>query len=77
MRMVPEMRNHYPKLYKTEWLVQKYIVEKRSLSEIAKIVGCSMSTVHLAMVRNGIPRRSQGVQRKVTEKGVEQNDNAN
>lgn len=48
----------YPQLNDRAWIVQKYWFEKKSLSQIANIVGCSIGAVWKAFERFNIPRRS-------------------
>ena len=43
-----------------EWLKKKYLNERLSLCQIAKISGVNFSTIHKWMVRFNIPRRSIG-----------------
>lgn len=53
-------KSKYPQLNDRDWLHQKYWGEKRSLNQIAKLVGggCSRDTVRYAMKHFGISRRN-------------------
>ncbi len=47
------------KLYKNkEWLCQKYIKEKLSIRQIAKLSGCSYSSIYCFLGKFNIPRRN-------------------
>lgn len=48
----------YTKLNDREWLYQKYWGERLSTIEIANIIGCSYSTVRLALIRQNVPIRT-------------------
>lgn len=50
----------YSQLNDRDWLYQKYWDEKRSISEISRILCCSVSTVQSALERLCIPTRSTG-----------------
>lgn len=47
-------KSSYPELNDSEWLNEKYWVDELTISEIAKIVGCSLPTVRYALKRLGI-----------------------
>lgn len=49
----------YPELRDKDWLYYKYWVEELSLSQIAKIVGCSVYAVYGAFIRFNISMRNQ------------------
>lgn len=49
----------YPLLYDKMWLQEKYVDEKLSTTEIARIVGCWKSSVGSALERYRIPRRER------------------
>lgn len=48
----------YAKLNDKEWLYQKYVVEKLSLKDIAKLVGCSFGAVGSSLLWAGIKTRN-------------------
>jgi len=48
----------YPRLHDKDWLYQKYWLEKKSQREIAEELGCSQSSVSLALKKLGIPSRN-------------------
>lgn len=56
-----------------DWLRRKYWNEGLSQSEIGRIIGCPSPTIHHAMVRLGIPRRTSGEgqrgRRHISQKG--------
>lgn len=48
------------KLYKNkEFLIQKYVDEKLSMNEVAKICGCGTTTIHTFLIKYNIPRRTK------------------
>jgi transposase-like protein len=50
--------NEVPQLRDRAWLVNAYVVETKSLSQIAKELGVTMIGVHYWMKKHGIPRRT-------------------
>ena len=48
----------YPRLYDKDWLYRKYWLEKNSQREIAEELGCSQSSVSLALKKLGISSRN-------------------
>lgn len=59
------MSKKYPILDDKRWLYQRYWGDKLSIAEIARIVGCCGATVHYALERHCIKRRT----RSEAEKG--------
>lgn len=60
-----ETYKKYPLLDDKEWLCQQYLEEKRSMDEIAEIVGCDSSLVSRALTSFDIPTRTPSeVQKK-------------
>lgn len=49
----------YPQLNNREWLYWKYFVERLTLPEIAKIIGCGKNTVDYHISRHNLPKRSR------------------
>lgn len=48
----------YPLLNDKEWLEKKYLEERKSLEEMARLVGCSRTSVTSALKRHFIPTRN-------------------
>ena len=53
-----------------EWLYGKYITEKLSMTEVAKILNCYPSTVHKWIVKYKIPARTRSEANKGIYKGI-------
>ena len=43
-----------------EWLTQRYLIDGADLREIAVEIGCSASTVHVALLGHGVTLRPRG-----------------
>jgi len=58
---VPTRHNRYaegyPELHDKQWVYDHYITKNLSIHKIAKILGCSRSTVNLALHRHKLPVR--------------------
>jgi hypothetical protein len=52
-----------PKYKNKEWLFTKYIIEEKSMSEIARICGKSAMTIRKWLIKHDIPTRSVGQRR--------------
>ena len=59
----PSSHKAFPELKDKAWMVQKYLVECLSPSEIAALIGCTPATVSKNILLHKIPRRPPGVQR--------------
>jgi len=51
-------KTKYPLLNNKEWLRQKYVDEKLSQGEIAKIIGCKGGAINYFLFKHGIPSRT-------------------
>ena len=49
-----------PKYKDRKWLHRQYVIEEKSMSEIAKICGKSAMTIRDWLIRHEIPRRGTG-----------------
>jgi hypothetical protein len=47
---------YYPQLYDREWVIQRYVTERKQPQEIAAELGSSDVAVRNALKRFGIPR---------------------
>ena len=53
-----------PKYKDRDWLFKKYIIEKKSMNEIAKICGKTAMTIRKWLIKHEIPTRPVGQTRK-------------
>ena len=60
-----------------EWLFQKYVDEKLSTQQIARMLGCSDGTVWQWLKKHNIPTRSKSEALKLYERTPEHQDNLN
>jgi 5-methylcytosine-specific restriction endonuclease McrA len=49
----------YNKLHNRDWLIEQYLKLRKTTTQIAQELGCVCSTVHVAIIRSGIPRRGR------------------
>jgi len=61
-------RSRIPELGDADWLWDQYVVQERSMPEIAAAINCSVMAVQKAIVRAGIPRRKPGLIRPGKER---------
>ena len=57
-------QGQFPELRNKKWLIQKYVYEKKSSIEIARLLGCSSRIVFDWMKNHKIKSRTQGESRK-------------